>query len=131
MTTIPSSNITTRSQLTKENLDLIFKTYFKDESISVESIDGDGAEVGEHYQSDISRLVVKLNTNEHSIKLIVKEPIGQSFMQKVLSKIQKTFMRETFWYEEAYPEFVKLYPEIEEITPKCYHANSTYRGNYM
>ena len=108
---------------------MIFQTYFNNKDLTIENIDDDSAEVGAHFQSDISRLSVKLFEFENPIKLIIKEPT-QRFLQKLYFKLLKPFMRETFWYMEAIPSLKTLYPEVDEISAKCFHAITAYQDNY-
>ena len=80
-------------------MSLIFKSYYGDKSLKVEKDEwtwsgvGDNSdEIGEHYQSNISKLSVKLNNNQNDLKLIVKEPI-QTFVSKIFRRLMKPFMR--------------------------------------
>ena len=84
---ISCSHIHTKNQLNERNLKLIFQTYFQDEKIEIEKIEGDNGAVGEHYQSDILRLVVKLSTFDHPIKMIIKEPI-KGFLSNLGTVVQ-------------------------------------------
>ena len=65
MAKIACSEIKYKTQLTEENLNLIFQSYYEDAALKVELLDNDNEkqEVGEHYQSDISKLSVKINAN--------------------------------------------------------------------
>lgn len=127
---IDTNSIVTTKQLTKENLEKIFKKYFLDDDIFIETNEENDTGVGAHYQSDIMKLDVKLNKFDHPLKLIVKEPVG-GFISKVSGKFSRQFARETFWYAEAYPVLSELRPELENFSPKCYHAYSNLKGNYM
>lgn len=51
-------------------------------------------------------------------------------LQKYKGKVGKHFMRERFWYMEAYPALAKVHKEIEGMSPKCYHAYSTFQSDY-
>ena len=126
---ISCSHIKHLRQLNKENLSLIFQAHFKNKNLRVESINDGSDQVGSHFQSDISQLTVKLNEFENPIKLIIKEPL-QSVIQKIMSKLVKQFMRETFWFMEAIPALKKENPEIENISAKSFHANSAYTDDY-
>lgn len=122
------SHIRHRQQLTKENLTLIFRAYFENKDLKVEPIIKDDNEgVGIHYQSDITRLTVRLSNHEEQpeIKLIIKEPL-QSWFQKLATKVNKPFFHEAFWYTEAIFELSKSFPEMAEISPRCFHATSAY-----
>ena len=129
---ISCSHIRERKHLTTENLSKIFQNYNKDVSLKVEKVldNDDQSDVGAHYQSDITRLAVQLEGQEHPLQLIVKSPY-QTFHQKyVISKMNKPFMRESFWYAESVPSLNQVYPEVETIGPKCYHATSAYDDDY-
>ena len=127
---ISCSHIKHKIQLNEENLNLIFKSHFNDQNIEIEIMeDSDQTDIGEHYASDISKLTVKLKNGEFPIQMIIKEPI-QSFLQKIASKLMKPFMRETFWYMEAIPALKNIYPEIETISAKCFHAITAYQDDY-
>ena len=63
---ISCSHIRERKHLTTENLQLIFQKYNKDFNLKVEKVldNEDKSDVGAHYQSDITRLVVKIEGQE-------------------------------------------------------------------
>lgn len=126
-----TSTIAHTSNLNKESLERIFRKHYKDPALVVESVEEDDSGVGfnSHFMSDITKKTVKLSTMEQPVKLIVKEPIQTSF-QKVISKMMKPFMKETFWYMEAIPALKEFYPEIEDLSPTCFHAMSAYQDNY-
>ena len=129
---ISCSHIKHKDQLTKENLSLIFKSYYEDHSLQVEQVrDNAEGKVGEHYQSEISKLSVKLKNDINPIRLIVKEPIGQSLPAKINSRLVKPFMREAFWYTEAVPVLKNVDPEIESMSPKCFHAMTPFQDDYQ
>ena len=127
------SHIRKRKDLSKANLELIFQSFYNNPNLKVEKVINENAEndngIGIGYVSDISKLSVGIQGQEHLVSLIIKAPI-QSFFQKLLSKAHKQFMREAFWYMKCVPSLKKTYPEIQDFGPKCFHATSTYDENY-
>ena len=124
------SHIRKRKDLSKANLELIFQSFYNNPNLKVEKvIDENDNGIGIGYVSEISKLSVGIQGQEHHISLIIKAPV-QSFFQKLLSKAQKQFMREAFWYMKCVPSLRKTYPEIQDFGPKCFHATSTYDENY-
>ena len=124
------SHIRDRKDLSKANLELIFQSFYNNPNLKVEKVcnkNDDG--IGGHYSSDISKLSVRIQSQDNPVSLIIKAPL-QSFFQKLISKTQKQFMREALWYMKCEPSLRKTYPEIQDFGPKCFHATSTYDGNY-
>lgn len=69
-----TSHITKVSQLDKDNFELIFQEYFKDDTIKVESVDGgQGIGANMNFGSDITKFAIKLSNQEKPIKVIAKE----------------------------------------------------------
>ena len=130
MASISCSHIRQRQDLTLENLQLIFQSFYKNPHLKVEKVNNENDDgIGAHYQSDISKLSVVIQGQEHPISLIIKSPY-QTFHQKLITKMNKPFMREAFWYVESVPSLSKNYPEILDFGPKCFHATSAYDDNY-
>ena len=129
---ITTAHIKHKIQLTKENLELIFKSYFKNDAIKIESIDEDPNGVGPNagFQSDITKLTLKLNNMVEPLRIIIKEPILGSIFQKIFFRALKPFMRETFWYMVAVPGLSEEYPEVLELSPKCYHSITGFGNDY-
>jgi hypothetical protein len=50
------------------------------------------------------------------VSLVVKATNQTSF-HCAFSPIGRPFVREVFWFNNAYPELTKLYPEIASISP--------------
>ena len=50
------------------------------------------------------------------MSLIVKAT-EKGLLHKLTSPIGRPFVREVFWFNNAYPELAKLYPEITSISP--------------
>ena len=124
------SHIRKQKDLSKANLELIFQSFYNNPNLKVEKvIDENDNGIGIGYVSEISKLSVGIQGQEHLVSLIIKAPI-QSFFQKLLSKAHKQFMREAFWYMKCVPSLRKTYPEIQDFGPKCFHATSTYDENY-
>ena len=75
--TISTSHIRHKEQLFEENFELIFKSYFKDEVIKVETVDEDplGVELDPGFQTQISKVQIKLSTFDNPIRVIIKRPI--------------------------------------------------------
>lgn len=130
MASISCSHIRQRKDLSKENLELIFQSFFKNPNLKVEKVTDENDDgIGAHYQSDISKLSVVIQGQEHPVSLIIKAPY-QSFHQKLITKLNKPFMREAFWYVESVPSLSQIYPEIKNFGPACFHATSPYDDNY-
>ena len=74
--TISTSHIRHKEQLFEENFELIFKSYFKDEVIKVETVDEDpiGVELDPGVDSNISKVQIKLSTFDNPIRVIIKRP---------------------------------------------------------
>ena len=130
--TISTAHIRHKNQLNKHNYELIFRSYYKDETIKVESIDIDPLGVGPNagFQSEITKISVKLNKFDSPLKIIVKEPISGSLFQKLAFRMAKPFTRETFWYLEAVPALSEKYPEVIGLSPNCYHSVTSFHNNY-
>ena len=73
--TISTSHIRHKEQLFEENFELIFKSYFKDEVIKVETVDEDPLGVELDPGCLISKVQIKLSTFENPIRVIIKRPI--------------------------------------------------------
>ena len=124
------SHIRKRKDLSKANLELIFQSFYNNPNLKVETLNNENEDgIGGHYASDISKLSVRIQGQDNPVSLIIKAPL-QSFLQKFMSKTQKQFMREALWYMKCEPSLRKTYPEIQDFGPKCFHATSTYDGNY-
>ena len=65
-------------------------------------------ETGEHYSSDMKTMIVKVEGQEHQLKVFVKEPL-ETFVAK-MAKLVQQFAREVFWYMEAHPVLSEKYP---------------------
>jgi hypothetical protein len=125
------SQIRKKSHLTKENVQLILQAYFKDQQLKVEEVTDEdlSSGVNNQFNSEIIRLKIQFEDGRNPIRMIVKTPIQTGF-QKMITKANKPFMRETFWYSEALPALKKTYPEIEDIAAISYHAYSAYSEDY-
>ena len=73
-------------------------------------------------------MIVKVEGQEHQLKVFVKEPL-ETFVAK-MAKLVQQFAREVFWYMEAHPVLSEKYPEITNIAPRCYLARSDYDSDY-
>ena len=77
--TISTSHIRHKEQLFEENFELIFKSYFKDEVIKVETVDEDpiGVELDPDpgFHTHISKVQIKLSAFENPIRVTIKRPI--------------------------------------------------------
>lgn len=75
--------------------------------------------------SNIKKIILEIEGQKETVNVICKSPLDNSF-HRVVSKMALPFMKEAFWYNIAHPEFCKAYPELEELSPICYYANSNY-----
>ena len=124
------SHIRERKDLSQATLELIFQSFYNNPNLKVEKVINEIANgTGIGYVSDISKWSVGIQGQDSLVSLIIKAPL-QSFFQKLMSKTQKQFMREALWYMKCEPSLKKTYPEIQDFGPKCFHATSTYDGNY-
>ena len=88
--TISTSHIRHKEQLFEENFELIFKSYFKDEVIKVETVDEDpiGVELDPGFHTHISKVQIKLSTFENPIRVTIKRPIlGKLISRKKMLKV--------------------------------------------
>ena len=113
--------------LTQENFELLFKHHFKDPNLKVTEVKHEELEKGEHYQSTMKTMIVKIQ-GKNDLRLFIKEPLT-TFLAK-LQKPNLAFAREVFWYMEAYPALSPIYPEMSNFTPNCFLARSDYDTNY-
>ena len=114
--------------LTKENFELVLRKYFNDENLKVEEARNEDLGKGDHYSSDMVTMVVNIEGKENPLRIFVKEPLHNSL--RYLAKLTQPFAREVFWYMEAYPALIQKYPEIANLTPKCFLARSDYDKDY-
>ena len=114
--------------LTQENFELLFRHHFKDPNLKVTEAKHEDLEKGEHYQSQMKTMIVKIQGKDDNLRLFIKEPLT-TFLGK-LQRTQLTFAREVFWYTEAYPALCPIYPEMSNFSPNCFLARSDYDTNY-
>ena len=104
--------------LTQENFELLFRYHFKDPNLKVTEAKHEELEKGEHYQSQMKTMIVKIQGKDDNLRLFIKEPLT-TFLGK-LQRTQLTFAREVFWYTEAYPALSPVYPEMSNFAPNCF-----------
>jgi hypothetical protein len=133
MTDKKESRIKKKSDLTIENLELIFKAYFQDEKLKVKEVKDEvlasSSGVNNQFNSNVTYVTIQFEFDLNPIRIFVKTPIETGF-NKYMGRLTKPFMRETFWYTEALPALKVKYPEIEHLSPIAYHANCAQSRDY-
>ena len=124
-----TSHIKKIKHLTQNNFEKLFQNYFKDPNLKVKRAYNEELETGDHYSAEIKTMIVEFEGQKDPIRIFIKAPLG-NFLGKVQNELMKFFTRETFWYMEAYPALVSKYPEIKNLSPKCFLARSAYDQDY-
>ena len=102
---------------------------FIDHNLKVEKAYLVDLKPGDHYMSTIETMKIEFDGPKDPMNIYIKSPMGNS-LGKISNKLMKFFSRETFWYMEAYPALVSKYPEIKNLSPKCFMAWSTYNQDF-
>ena len=90
------SHIRERKDLSQANLELIFQSFYNNPNLKVEKLNNENEDgIGGHYASDISKLSVEIQGQDHRVSLIIKVPL-QSWFQKLISKTKNNLCEKLF-----------------------------------
>ncbi len=138
---ISVSQISKREHLeSNDNVAKILKAHFQDGSVRIVSIDRGNKNpitegINNNFQSELEKWKIKFKRDgggkeEVVLATILKAPIP-TFFHKIISKLNKSFMREVFWYRDAYPAFKSNNPIVETtLSAVCYHGFTKYDEEY-
>lgn len=87
----------------------------------------------DNVNSDLRKIKIEYQvggTETEMLEVFVKTPPESSFtgVRGAMSKVVKAFTKETFWYKYAQPYLSKKYPDLSDISPRCYFAASNYES---
>ena len=121
------------SDLTQENLEYMFRKYYRDENLSIKIITGQQDFLGQNdqFQSEIKKWTISIDKNgeKRELSFIGKETVNKS-LQLFNTRVTRPFFTEVFWYKFAFPVLKKEFPEISTISPTSYYAYSNYEDSF-